>query len=174
MKKLKLLGILSAIVLLGFTLASCNNNVGNSAAATGTVDMEKIMQSDVVMNLEKSMQAANKGSQQAIQTAYLSLQKAQAAVKKAKGKEKASLEAKAKTAQTNFSQLLQKEQMAARAQQQQLLQKIKAAIAATAKEMNLKSVLLTQAVLYHADDTDKDITAAVVKKLGEQNKSAKS
>ncbi len=173
MKKLKLLGVLSGIVLLGFTLAGCNNNAGHGTAATGTVDMEKVMQSEVVMKLEKSMQAVNKGSQQAIQTAYLSLQKAQAAAKKATGKEKASLQAKAKIAQANFSKLLQKEQAAARVQQQALLQKIKVAIAATAKDMNLKSVLLTQAVLYHTDDTDKDITTDVIKKLGEQNKSAK-
>lgn len=171
MRKLKLLGILSGIVLLGLTLASCNNNC---SAAAGTVDISKVMQSDVMVNLEKSMQAANKGSQKAIQVAYLALQKAQAAAKKAKGKEKASLQAKAKTAQANFSQLLQKEQMAARMQQQELLKKVKTAIAATAKEMNLKSVLLTQAVLYHAGDTDKDITAAVIKKLSEQNKSTKS
>jgi len=167
MKKIRSLIILSSIVLLGLVLASCDNSVvANGNTKTGTVDMAKVLQSKTVVDLEKSMQAANKGGQQAIQTAYLSMQSAQKALAKATGKDKASLAAKAKAAQAQFTTLLQKEQAEAREHQAALMQKVKAAIATTAKDMHLHSVLLQQAVLYHSGDSYQDITDAVIKNLG--------
>ena len=166
MKKVKLLVVLGSVALLGFMLTGCDNHTVVANGNTGTVNMAKVLRSKTVVNLEKSMQAADKGDQQAIQTAYLSMQHAQKAAQKATGKEKADLALKAKTAQAKFTQLLQQEQTAAREHQEVLMQKIKKAIATTAKEMHLSSVLLQQAVLYHAGNSYQDITDSVIKDLG--------
>lgn len=161
MKVVKKIVMMFSIIALGIGLVACNNGNGSSQKV-GVIDMQQLLQSPQVQQLSQQFFKDGQSDQSKLKAAYQQVLATRVAVSKATGAAKASLQAKLKKEEADFSAQMNVAQAQQTKQEQAMQQKIQDDIAKVANSEGLSAVYVKQVVLF---GNTEDITDKVIKSI---------